>query len=135
MGQKKSRKIPSKFPTKLSKFPYEKSKRIHRRASAGAQEEHIVDTDEIADAISVRTPSPRPPSREVRKGFLDKAFHVEVSSGIPSQGDKRVGGRGLNFLRTSTLAQSTLPPFLRSHPRASEEAAHLLLRLLLNKPS
>ena len=38
VGQKKSRKIPSKFPTKFSKFPCEKSKKIHRRASAGAQE-------------------------------------------------------------------------------------------------
>ena len=39
VGQKKSRKIPSKFPTKFSKFPCEKSKKIHRRASAGAQGE------------------------------------------------------------------------------------------------
>ena len=37
VGQKKSRKIPSKFPTKFSKFPCEKSKKNHRRASAGAQ--------------------------------------------------------------------------------------------------
>ena len=39
VGQKKSRKIPAKFPTKFSKFPCEKSKKIHRRASAGAQGE------------------------------------------------------------------------------------------------
>ena len=37
--RKKSRKIPSKFPTKFSKFPCEKSKQIYRRASAGAQGE------------------------------------------------------------------------------------------------
>ena len=42
VGQKKSRKIPSKFPTQFSKFPCEKSKKIHRRASAGAQEECLV---------------------------------------------------------------------------------------------
>ena len=39
VGQKKSRKIPSKFPTKFSKFPCEKSQKIHRQASAGAQGE------------------------------------------------------------------------------------------------
>ena len=33
VGQKKSRKIPAKFP---AKFPSPKSKKIHRRASAGA---------------------------------------------------------------------------------------------------
>ena len=38
--RKKSRKIPSKFPTKFYKFPCEKSKKIHRRASAAAQGEH-----------------------------------------------------------------------------------------------
>ena len=32
-------KIPSKFPTKFSKFPCEKSIKIHRRASAGTQGE------------------------------------------------------------------------------------------------
>ena len=37
--QKKSRKIPAKLPTK---FPCKKSKKIHRRASAGAQGEQIV---------------------------------------------------------------------------------------------
>ena len=37
VGQKKSHKIPAKFPTKFPKFPCEKSKNIHRRASAGAQ--------------------------------------------------------------------------------------------------
>ena len=42
VGQKKSHKIPSKFPTKFSKFPCEKSKKIHRRASAGAQGEPFV---------------------------------------------------------------------------------------------
>ena len=36
VGQKKSWKIPSKFPTQFSKFPCEESKKIHRRASAGA---------------------------------------------------------------------------------------------------
>ena len=41
VGQKKSRKIPSKFPTQFSKFPCEKSKKIHRRASAGAQGEQF----------------------------------------------------------------------------------------------
>ena len=39
MGQKESRKIPAKFPTKFPKFPCEKSKKIHRRASAGTQGE------------------------------------------------------------------------------------------------
>ena len=39
VGQKKSRKIPSKFPTQFSKVPCEKAKKIHRRASAGAQGE------------------------------------------------------------------------------------------------
>ena len=39
--RKNPRKIPSKFPTKFSKFPCEKSKKIHRRASAGAQGEWI----------------------------------------------------------------------------------------------
>ena len=39
--RKNTRKIPSKFPTKFSKFPCEKSKKIHRRASAGAQGEHL----------------------------------------------------------------------------------------------
>ena len=40
VGQKNSRKIPSKFPTKSSKFPCETlKKKIHRRASAGAQGE------------------------------------------------------------------------------------------------
>ena len=38
VGQKKSRKIPAKFPTK---FPCEKSKKVHRRASAGAQGEKV----------------------------------------------------------------------------------------------
>ena len=42
VGQKKSHKIPSKFPTKFSKFPCEKSKKIHRRASAGAQGTEII---------------------------------------------------------------------------------------------
>ena len=37
VDQKNPLKIPSKFPTKFSKFPCEKSKKIHRRASAGAQ--------------------------------------------------------------------------------------------------
>ena len=37
-GRKKSRKIPAKFPTN---FPRENSKKIHRRASAGAQGECI----------------------------------------------------------------------------------------------
>ena len=41
VGQKNPRKIPSKFPTEFSKFPCEKSKKIHRRASAGAQGEEI----------------------------------------------------------------------------------------------
>ena len=36
VGPKKTPKIPLKFP---AKFPSEKSKRIHRRASAGAQGE------------------------------------------------------------------------------------------------
>ena len=40
VGQKKSRKIPAKFPTKFPKFPCEKSRKIHRRASAGAQREY-----------------------------------------------------------------------------------------------
>ena len=40
-SEKKTRKIPSKFPTNFSKFPCEKSKEIHRRASAGAQGEHL----------------------------------------------------------------------------------------------
>ena len=39
--RKNPRKIPSKFPTKFSKFPCEKSKKIHRRASAGAQGENF----------------------------------------------------------------------------------------------
>ena len=42
VGQKKSRKIPAKFPTRFPKFPCEKSKKIHRRASAGAQGESTV---------------------------------------------------------------------------------------------
>ena len=41
VGQKNPRKIPSKFPTKFSKFPCEKSKKIHQRASAGAQGEEF----------------------------------------------------------------------------------------------
>ena len=36
VGQKRSHKIPAKFP---AKFPYKKSRKIHRRASAGAQGE------------------------------------------------------------------------------------------------
>ena len=39
--RKNPRKIPSEFPTKFSKFPCEKSKKFHRRASAGAQGEQI----------------------------------------------------------------------------------------------
>ena len=39
VGLKESRKIPSKFPTKFPKFPLRKMKKIHRRASAGAQGE------------------------------------------------------------------------------------------------
>ena len=42
VGQKKSRKIPSKFPAKFSKFPCEKSKKNHRRASTGAQGEPLL---------------------------------------------------------------------------------------------
>ena len=37
-GSEKSRKIPAKIPTK---FPSQKSKKIHRRASAGAQGEDL----------------------------------------------------------------------------------------------
>ena len=40
--RKNPRKIPSKFPTKFSKFPCKKSKKIHRRASAGAQGEELI---------------------------------------------------------------------------------------------
>ena len=40
-GSEKSCKIATKFPTKFSKFPGEKSKKIHRRASAGAQGEQF----------------------------------------------------------------------------------------------
>ena len=39
VGQRKSRKIPAKSPTK---FPCEKIKKIHRRASAGAQGENNI---------------------------------------------------------------------------------------------
>ena len=39
VGQKKSHKIPAKLP---AKFPSQKSRKIHRRASAGAQGEHLV---------------------------------------------------------------------------------------------
>ena len=42
MGQKKLCKIPAKIPTKFPKFPCEKSKKIHRRASAGAQGESTI---------------------------------------------------------------------------------------------
>ena len=41
--RKNPRKIPSKSPTKFSKFPCEKSKKkIHRRASAGARGERSI---------------------------------------------------------------------------------------------
>ena len=40
--RKKPWKIASKFPTKFSKFPCEKLKKIHRRASAGAQGERFL---------------------------------------------------------------------------------------------
>ena len=40
-SEKNPRKIPSKFPTTFSKFPCEKSKKNHRRASAGAQGERM----------------------------------------------------------------------------------------------
>ena len=42
MGQKKSRKIPAKFPTKFPKFPCGKSQKIRRRASAGVQGEETI---------------------------------------------------------------------------------------------
>ena len=51
VGQKKSRKSPSKLPTNFSKFPCEKSKKIHRRASAGAQGE-VFDVQDVRNTIS-----------------------------------------------------------------------------------
>ena len=64
VGQKKSRKIPSKFPTKFSTFPCEKSKEIHRRASAGAQGEDFYDKKGIPNI------PPRPKTNTCREKLL-----------------------------------------------------------------
>ena len=50
-GSKKSRKIPAKFPTK---FPSQKSRKVHRRASAGAQGERFRYRFESCDANGQR---------------------------------------------------------------------------------
>ena len=46
-----SEKIPAKFPTKFPKFPGEKSKKNHRRASAGAQGEKSSPNDFLSVVV------------------------------------------------------------------------------------
>ena len=49
-GSEKSPKIPAKFPTK---FPCQESKRIHRRASAGAQGQTTVSTVSVSGSCAI----------------------------------------------------------------------------------
>ena len=90
MGQKKSRKIPSKFPTKFSKFPCEKSKKNHRRASAGAQGEGFQGLWPLN--LSVYDSAKVFVSQERVSGFPEKAADLQGSPGNVAGGSGKLQG-------------------------------------------
>ena len=128
VGQKKSRKIPSKCAAKFSKFPCEKSKNIHRRASAGAQEEERAQNAYFRRKPQIFTDSPLHLEIQAfgwrRKPQKTRRFHRNRRFSQKTAGNRRLGPVTLGQSLLARSSKRSSPAF---RPRVSKSVETVLL--------